>query len=413
MNRTKNNYSYIVFVFVFYLFVFKDFFENYISFLGLADEVFAALAFPIAFLRLIHNKWRVKKSGHYISGFLCAYVGVCFLGSVAYQYQPFSSAVLPDLFLNIKFWLSIYVGSNLFVALDIEEYGRKIGNHVKMVTILFILLIIYDYIFNIFPGDVRYGFKSTQLFYGIHTSFAAICAFLIVLLTLVRSKVKNYHVFLVLLLILMGSTMRSKAFCAILLFLLLYFLIYRVKTKLKMWHLVCLAVAGLFIGWSQIQYYFFSEISGGAARNVLLINCFKVASDHFPLGSGFATYASHFSGVVYSPIYLKYGLSSIYGLTANHPVFISDSFWPMIIAQGGYFGLVFYLLLLWKLFCKIQKNSKVDKDCYMASLFAMTYLCISSLAESAFVHPVAIPLAIVIGMSFAEKSKRIGQGELK
>ena len=396
MNRTKKINSYIVFVLVFYLFLIKDFLESYISFFGLADELFAALAFPIAFLNLVHNEWRVRRSGHPFSAFLFAYVGVCFLGSIVYQYQPFFSAVLPDLFLTIKFWLSIYVASNLFAALDIEKYGRKIGIHVKMVTIF------------IFPGDIRYGFKSTQLFYGIHTSFAAICAFLIALLTLVRRKVKNYRLFVVLLLILMGSTMRSKAFGAILLFLLLYLLIYWVKTKLKLWHLVGLAAAGLVIGWSQIQYYFFSEISGGAARNVLLINCFRVASDHFPLGSGFATYASHFSGVVYSPLYFQYGLSGIYGLTANHPVFISDSFWPMIIAQGGYFGLVFYLLLLWALFCEIQKSSKVDKDYYMASLFAMAYLCISSFAESAFVHPFAIPLAIVIGMSFAQRQKRIG-----
>lgn len=394
--------AYFVFVFVFYVIIFRKLFENYIPFLGFADEMFAALAFPIFFLKLGRNKWKIKRNKKLIPLFLGSFVIVSFLGNLVYKYQPYFSAVFPDMFLNLKFWLSIYVGSEMFKKLDLERYGKKIGYHIKAVTILFILLVLADWVLDLFPGNIRYGFKSTQLFYGLHTTFAAICAFLIALITLIRPYVKYYLFYVSLLLILMASTMRSKAFGAVLLFLLLYYIVYYLNKKIRIWHILFMAATGILIGWSQIEYYFFSNIRDEAARNLLLKKCFVIAADHFPFGAGFGTFASYFSGVVYSPIYAKYGLSSVYGLTQNKPSFISDSFWPMIIGQSGYIGVIFYLLLLVTLFIKIQKLSKISKEYYLASLFAVAYLCISSMAESAFVSPIAIPLAIVIGISITK-----------
>ena len=164
-------------------------------------------------------------------------------------------------------------------------------------------------------------------------------------------------------------------------------------------------LAGLVVGWSQIQYYFFSEISDTAARNLLLRECFKIANDHFPTGTGFGTFASHYSSVEYSPIYEKYGLSTVYGLTKNNPVFISDSFWPMVIGQNGYVGLVLFCLAIIELFKEIQKLAEIDKDCYMATSFSLAYICVASLAESAFVAPITMPMAIVFGLAFNKKDK--------
>lgn len=94
------------------------------------------------------------------------------------------------------------------------------------------------------------------------------------------------------------------------------------------------------LAWNQIYYYFFSSVQGDSARYQLLINSFKVIKDHFPIGSGFGTYASYYSGKYYSPIYSSYGLTGIYGLTRDNTSFISDSFWPMVFAQTGLIGTV-------------------------------------------------------------------------
>ena len=229
---------------------------------------------------------------------------------------------------------------------------------------------------------------------------------MLALLTVVKEHTKGYRIYATILIVLLVSTLRSKAIGAACLFILLYYIIYFFNKKIKISHIFMLVLAGILIGWSQIQYYFFSSISNTAARNVLLRTCIQVANDHFPFGAGFATYASYYSGIVYSTLYEKYGIMNIYGLTRNNPVYVSDSFWPMIIAQTGYIGALFYILALIMLFILIQRTTKKYKNLYLASLFALAYLGISSLAESAFVNSFAIPLAIIIGISLSSAKER-------
>lgn len=55
--------------------------------------------------------------------------------------------------------------------------------------------------------------------------------------------------------------------------------------------------------------------------------------DYFPLGTGFATYASEQARKNYSPIYTMYGLNT--GETPMDSKFLNDVFWSIIFAQGG------------------------------------------------------------------------------
>lgn len=152
------------------------------------------------------------------------------------------------------------------------------------------------------------------------------------------------------------------------------------------------------LAWNQIYYYFFSSIQGDSARYQLLINSFKVIKDHFPIGSGFGTYASYYSGKYYSPIYSSYGLTGIYGLTRDNTSFISDSFWPMVFAQTGLIGTVTFGCALLRLFKQIQKIRITSMAFYASAISVLSYLLIASTAESAFVHPVAIPIALWLGV---------------
>lgn len=402
----KRNGNYLLFVVLLYLIVFREALEDILSIFGYLDEAIACFALPIAVKNLSVNRWELKIRK--ISRQSCAFwltISILFalLGNMMYKYQNFFSAVLPDLILYLKFWLSIYVGYNLFKKLDFSLFSKRIIKHLKFVVWLYIVLLGLDFLFELFPGDVRYGLKSTQLFYGLHTTFCAMCVTLLALFTLFKAKVRNYKFYSCTLLLLIASTLRSKAFGAVGLYILLYYLIEKLNKKVKLRNIILIAVLCLIIGWSQIQYYFFSSISDGAARNVLLQKCFNVASDHFPLGAGLATFASHYSGVEYSPLYSIYGISNIYGLTKEHYTFISDSFWPMEIAQNGYLGTICFITALYMLFKRIQVLKGINKNVYFGTLFAMGYLCISSLAESAFVHPISVPLGLVIGIGLSRK----------
>lgn len=108
---------------------------NYISIFGYLDELFAALAIPVAFCELQKKQYKVviskqkRESRIVLLILLFSLLGL--IGNLYYQYQPFFAAVLPDWFLNLKFWLSIYVAYNLFKNIDFQSYGKKISQHIK------------------------------------------------------------------------------------------------------------------------------------------------------------------------------------------------------------------------------------------------------------------------------------------
>ena len=154
------------------------------------------------------------------------------------------------------------------------------------------------------------------------------------------------------------------------------------------------------LSWEQIEYYFFSSIQNDSARYQLLVKSIQVANEHFPFGSGFATYGSYYSAVYYSPLYEGYGLSTVNGLRPDGGAFISDSFWPMILGQFGWLGLICYCAALLALFMRIQKMREYSKAIYTSGLSILVHLLITSTGESAFVHPLAIPLAIWLGILF-------------
>lgn len=45
----------------------------------------------------------------------------------------------------------------------------------------------------------------------------------------------------------------------------------------------------------------------------------------------------------------------------------------------------------------IQRIRKVENSYYAAAMSGICYLIIVSMAESAFVHPIAVPIAMMIG----------------
>ena len=90
----------------------------------------------------------------------------------------------------------------------------------------------------------------------------------------------------------------------------------------------------------------------------------------------------------------------------ENAIFVSDTFWPMILGQFGYLGLISYIFIIYKIYVDIQKNySKQNKGVYQAKMICLGYLIISSIAESAFVNPISIAMAIILGLNINDKKE--------
>ena len=178
-------------------------------------------------------------------------------------------------------------------------------------------------------------------------------------------------------------------------------------------HFIAMAPIVIYIAWEQIYFYFFSNTKSNTARGVLTFTSFKIMKDCFPIGMGFGTFASSASGDYYSQVYFDYGISDVWGLKPEWPGFVSDTFWPMIIGQTGFLGLLVYVYIIFVLFREIQQLFVLNKKVYLSALSVMVYLLVSSVAESAFVNPLAVPLAWVLGICFIFKERSNLQNKIK
>lgn len=81
----------------------------------------------------------------------------------------------------------------------------------------------------------------------------------------------------------------------------------------------------------------------GAARTVLYRSAIELANTHFPLGVGLSHYGGFVARENYSPFYAQQGFAGVWGLQEGGR-FLTDTFWPMIIGEGGWFGFVAFVL---------------------------------------------------------------------
>lgn len=103
---------------------------------------------------------------------------------------------------------------------------------------------------------------------------------------------------------------------------------------------------------------YFTNLEGQSARQALLQAGQQIIVDHFPLGVGFSQFGSWYARVNYSHYYYIYGLTHVYGLSPENPMFATDTFWPAIMGESGALGFLFYICFLISLFLLLFENCR-------------------------------------------------------
>ena len=389
----KNKVYY--FILIIYLLVFQDLLQQYISVMQYFDEILAIILIPIMIFNCIKNKTlKISKYNLYIVVCLIIITIIGLLGNVIYKYQSYI-AIFTDVLLIWKFFLVYFLFEKINKTKQLDNNKKIILKHIKIITIILFVFTIMNYVLKIFPSEYRYGIMTNQLFYSHTTYLASSSIFLLVLYIRFSKKINSLYSYILLFIII--STIRTKAIVFVIIFLLLGNYLNISNKKIKINKIILFAIIAFFIGFQQIEFYFFEETD--SARNVLLRTSIEIANDYFPIGTGFGTYGSYVSGQEYSPVYNIYKINNIWGIQRSNPSFISDSFWPMLLGQFGYIGMGVYILIIIIIFIKIQHGYKIEnKAIYISKITALVYLLISSTSESAFVNPMAIALAITIAI---------------
>lgn len=248
-----------------------------------------------------------------------------------------------------------------------------------------------------------------------HVAFYAAC---VIALSLIfyycgGDTSKDKWIFILMLSVGLFST-RSKFYgfyvmSIMLMFLSPYIKDLKINFKTIMAGLVILAGI-ILVGWQKIDLYFaisgdVEDIESGLlARLTLYTTSFEVLQDYFPLGSGFASFASYSSGVYYSPLYAKYGIDKIWGMNSTDYSYIADTYYPCL-AQFGVVGILlfcsFFFFIIRKAFMIFKKTQKPKN--LVISLMIIGYFLIESIADATFTGHRGLFMMTILGLIFADR----------
>lgn len=398
--KNKEILQYYLLVVLIYIFTLQFALQIHIPLVRYWDELYAAIYIPLICIKF-YNKNVVKKEDIILLGAVLIYIASGLYSNIIYEYQT-PIAVAYDIFLNLKFIMAIYATYWLFKGMDIYKYKNNIKRHIKIIITALFFMLVLNNVYQVFPVvDKRHGIWSQMLIFNHPTELASVSFFLILLLTLFYNRKSKDKYYLIMALVLVISSLRDKAIATAAIFVVLFYIVVIRQRKIGIKQVAIPGILACAVGWKQFFFYFFSSSSRYMARGALAYTGLKIAYDYMPFGTGFGTFASYSSAKYYSCIYELYGINKVSGLSKSNADLASDAYWPMVIGQCGIIGLICIIVVLYILFCKIQKLYEVSKTVYLAGIGVMLYLLISSVAESAFVNPLSIALALVLGLTFS------------
>ena len=167
--------------------------------------------------------------------------------------------------------------------------------------------------------------------------------------------------------------------------------------------LVC---AVIFFAWDRFDSYYVSGMNNEElARPMMYKTAPKVLVDYFPFGSGLGTFGTSASAkTYYSPLYYKYELSEIWGMSpADHGAFNADSFYPCL-AQLGFVGL-FFFFVFWKRRLSAINNIQ-DLRYYKIAIMAFLCLAIENTADTSYLSGRGMVYFMLIALCLSQKEQQ-------
>ena len=164
----------------------------------------------------------------------------------------------------------------------------------------------------------------------------------------------------------------------------IFFLKKRLNFKSPKTMIYCAIVVSIIltVTWTRFDGYYVSGLSNDElARPMTYKTSIKMLYDYFPFGSGMGSFACNGAWQHYSPLYFKYNLNDIWGLSPDAGGFICDAYYPTL-AQFGIVG-VFFFLWFWKRRMSAI-NVIVDMRYYRVAMITICCLAIEQTADSSW-----------------------------
>ena len=378
--------------------IFGVMFYDIINILGFSyvDEICAVLLILLFGYKVFRSgTWEFDKIFLFVIGVFIFYL----IYSIAIGANS-KGAILTDFVIQIKPYLAFFCVYAMRPTLS--ENQRKIIRQIVVLCSLYVLMV--GVVGQISYEVIRYTFY--------HPSRLATASSILAMLYLYCSDyTKTDRLIFILILAIGLLSGRSKHFgffalsSAMVLYLTKSFVM-KFSLKNTLFIIIVLALT-LFVTREKIYFYFVTGGFGDGrgtddlyARMALYFFSFQILIDYLPFGSGFATYATFTSGSHYSPIYAKYGMHNMYGLTKNSPNFIADTYYPAL-AQFGIIGVILFFMFWIYLARKALNvyNRNCRKESVMA-LMVIFFFLIECTTDATLTHNRGMFMMMMLGLIF-------------
>lgn len=170
-----------------------------------------------------------------------------------------------------------------------------------------------------------------------------------------------------------------------------------VKTVLQF---AAVTVLVLFFTWTKFNQYYVEGMAGSGDYRMARPESYKTAiaimfRDYVPFGSGLGTFATNAAAEYYSPLYHKYRLSDIWGLSPSNPMFLADAFYPTL-AEYGLLGLAFFIAFWRRRLLAVLRLP--DDRHYKVGLMCILALALESTADTSYLSGKGMGYFMLLGM---------------
>lgn len=379
-------YLYIALIFGVFLY---DFIGDQLSFTFI-DEILVLWIFLFAIMHKGIN--RECRTFILIALFYLVYSFI--ISSNVYQ------GILMDFTIQVKPFIAFYCAYKLNLGLTIKQ-RKGIKKLVLLLVIIVLIIACVDYDFAMYRllGHTSrfatfYEVLGFTYFYCSDRNkkdlFITICIWCIGLLSM-RSKCYGFVSISIALL----YAVKDKHFY---------------KFKLSSICIVIMLIAVMmFAAWDKIYFYLYTgtlqadDISDMFARPALYATSFKILLDYIPFGSGFGSFACFASREYYSPLYAKYGIDTVFGLSKEVPEFISDTYYP-VLSQFGIIGIILIFIFFKRrvrtIINSFERNG--NSDWLKISILFIVFFLIESLSDSTMIQNRGVVIMIIFAMYINE-----------
>lgn len=382
------------------LLLFQPILEILIPSFAYFEEVFSIGSITVCLLSLSVGRTAFTSLMRRIALALIMIIAVGLLGNIIYGYQQKVFYAAVDILSCMKFAF-VYFAFKASVR-NTQYFVKYMAKESKILIILMFICMVINQLFDIgMTYEVRYGLKAFQFIFihPTHMVTLSLACFSFIYAENQRGSL-GYCLISALLMVM---SLRSRWIALAFVILLLLVSVRHGSRRAPILILAFSFVAALAMGSSQFQVYYGSQSE--SARGQLTNAAFDVMERFFPLGTGFGTFGSGVTKTTYSPLYYEYCLDTVYGLAPYNPAYLTDTFWPVVMAQFGFIGLLAWSVFLALLILDFYRFGK-EHASILLSLTFIAMLLISTTSSGSIFSVQLITLVIAFIAS-------IGSNELK